>query len=134
MIAHSLYQPTHTAFQHLKHKRATCDPIMRMQYLFSLSTPKVYLALAVTNQTVGTYSTFSPLLCLKERSIFCGTCCHLVFRPGAFLLGSRVLYVARTFLPRFPKVVSQLACILIITNKPQHTFPTYLIKKRFFQI
>jgi len=26
VITHSLYQPTHTAFQRVKHKRATCGP------------------------------------------------------------------------------------------------------------
>jgi hypothetical protein len=63
VITHSLYQPTHTAFQRVKHKRATCDPFMEMQYLFDLSTPKVYRAFTVTSKAVGTYSTFSPLLC-----------------------------------------------------------------------
>ncbi len=70
VITHSLYQPTHTAFQCAKHKRATCDPMMEMQYLFGLSTPKVYRAFAVTSQAVGTYSTFSPLLCLKQSGLF----------------------------------------------------------------
>jgi len=39
-----------------------------MQYLFGLSTPKVYRAFAVTNKAVGTYPTFSPLLCLIKQS------------------------------------------------------------------
>ena len=70
VITHNLYQPTHTAFQHAKHKRATCDPMVGMQYLFGLSTPKVYHALAVTNQAVGTYSTFSPLPYLEQGGLF----------------------------------------------------------------
>jgi len=44
--------------------------MMGMQYLFGLSTPKVYRAFAVTSQAVGTYSTFSPLLCLKQSGLF----------------------------------------------------------------
>ena len=70
MITHSLYRPTHTAFQHVKHKRATCDPMVGMQYLFGLSTPKVYRASAVTSRAVGTYSTFSPLPCLSKAVYF----------------------------------------------------------------
>ena len=70
MITHSLYQPTHTAFQYTKHRRATCAPMVGMQYLFGLSTPKVYRALAVASQAVGTYSTFSPLPCPKQGGLF----------------------------------------------------------------
>jgi hypothetical protein len=70
VITHSLYQPTHTAFQRVKHKRATCDPMMEMQYLFGLSTPKVYHAFAVTSKAVSTYLTFSPLLYLSRAVYF----------------------------------------------------------------
>jgi hypothetical protein len=70
VITHSLYQPTHTAFGYTKHRRATCDPIVGVQYLFGLSTPKVYRALAVASQAVGTYSTFSPLPCLNKAVYF----------------------------------------------------------------
>ncbi len=70
MITHSLYRPTHTAFQRVKHKRATCDLMVRMQYLFGLSTPKVYRAFAVTSKAVGSYPAFSPLLCLRQSGLF----------------------------------------------------------------
>ena len=87
-----------------KHKRATCVPQVGVQYLFGLSAPKVYRAFVVTNKAGVSYTSFSPLLYLSiKRFFFCGTGCHLVFQPSAFLLGSRVLCAARTFLPGCPR-------------------------------
>ena len=68
--------------------------------LFDLSAHKVYHAPPVTSRPVVSYTTFSPLPHIAAwRYILCGTVCspHL-FRLDPFLLGSMVLYAARTFL------------------------------------
>ena len=71
--------------------------------LFGLSAHKVYHASFVTIGPVVSYTTFSPLPWPKPRRyILCGTGCNpLHFWLGSFLLGSMVLYAARTFLSTF---------------------------------
>lgn len=55
-------------FKCAKRRRATYDLKQEEQYLFGLSTPKVNPAFAVASKAVGSYPTFSPLLCLEGQS------------------------------------------------------------------
>ncbi len=89
-VADRLNQPT------LRHR--TSSPYRakaRTAGLFGLSTRKVYPATIVTNSAVSSYPTFSPLLRGAVYFLW-----HFLYtiEMAPFLLGSTVLFVARTFL------------------------------------
>jgi hypothetical protein len=65
--------------------------------LFDLSTRKVYHASVVTNGPVSSYLAISPLSRQGQDGIF-SVALAVPRQAGAFLLGSTVLCVVRTFL------------------------------------
>jgi len=88
----------------------------RRQNLFGLSTRKVYPAFDVTIKAVGSYPTFSPLSRLGRDGIF-SVALSVPAVGGTFLLGSTMLYVARTFLLPPMAGCDKTTCISIKSTK-----------------